>query len=237
MRVSTNTQLIRRRGRLGMIGSLSGIGILAVGMFASFNTQDQPQLIWVPMASLIAGFLLAQFGSYNLRRWGRSPRPDQVLEEAMKGFDDRYHLYAWTLPAPYVLLSPHGIYTFVTRDQTGQITANGGTWKTKFNLSRIFLLFAQEGLGNPTEEARAQVARLQTWLRSKLPETAAEVVPMIVFIDPRATLQVTDPLVPVMDAKSVKKWLRGAGKGQPLKAADFKALEAAFDAATAAVMK
>lgn len=233
MRVSTNTPLIRRRSRLGMIVSLAGIAILAVGMFASFRTQDQPQLVWAPLVSLVAGFLLAQFGSYNLRRWGRSPRPDQVLEESMKGFDDRYHFYAWTLPAPYVLLSPHGIYTFITRDQTGQITANGATWKTRFSISRVLLLFAQEGLGNPTEEARAQAVRLQEWVRSKLPEVAADVQPVIVFIDPRATLQVIDPVVPVMDAKSLKKWLRGAGKGETLKAVDFKALETAFDAATA----
>lgn len=231
MRVSTNTKLIRRRSRLGMIVSLSGIAILAVGMFTSLRTQDQPQLVWVPMVSLIGGFLLAQFGSYNLRRWGRSPRPDQVLEESMKGFDDRYHFYAWTLPAPYVLLTPQGVYTLITRDQTGQITANGATWKTKFSISRVLLLFAQEGLGNPSEEARAQAGRLQQWIRGKLPEVATDVQPVIVFIDPRANLQVTDPVVPVLDAKGLKKWLRGAGKGDTLKAVDFKALESLFDAA------
>lgn len=231
MRVSTNTQMIRRRRRLGMTVSLTGIAILAAGMFTSLRTQDQPQLVWVPLASLVVGFLLAQFGSYNLRRWGRSPRPDQILEDSMKGFDDRYHFYVWTLPAPYVLLSPHGIYVLVTRDQTGQITVNGSTWKAKLTLSRVLLLFAQEGLGNPTEEARGQVARLQEWLQGTLPEVAANVQPVIVFIDPRAALQITDPGVPVMDAKSLKKWLRGAGKGEPLKAADFKALESLFDAA------
>lgn len=233
MRVSTNTKMIRRRSRLGMIASLSGIAILAVGMFVSLGSQDNPQLLWAPLISLVGGFLLAQFGSYYLRRWGRSPRPDQVLEESMKGFDDRYHFYSWTLAAPYVLLSPHGVYTFTTRDQTGQITADGGTWKTKFSLGRVFLLFAQEGLGNPTEEARAQGARLQEWIRSNLPDVKVDVQPVIVFIDARAVLQVTDPLVPVLDAKSLKKWLRGAGKGETLKAVDFKALETSFDEAAA----
>ena len=46
--------------------------------------------LWSPSS---LGFLLAQYGNYNLRRYGRSPRPDQILEESMKGFDDRYHLY------------------------------------------------------------------------------------------------------------------------------------------------
>ena len=61
------------------------------------------------VGALVLGFVLAQFGTYNLRRWGRSPRPDEVLAEGMKGFDDRFHFYAWILPAPFVLLSPQGI--------------------------------------------------------------------------------------------------------------------------------
>jgi len=32
MRVTTNSKLIKRRGRLGMIASLSGIAVLAVGI-------------------------------------------------------------------------------------------------------------------------------------------------------------------------------------------------------------
>ncbi len=234
MRITTNTKMIRRRGRLGMITSLVGIAVLMAGMFASFNRNQQ--LVWVSLLALVIGFILAQFGSYNLRRWGRSPRPDQVLEESMKGFDDRYSFYVWTLPAPYVLLSPQGVYTFITRDQTGKVATNGSTWNTKVSLSRLLMVFAQEGLGNPTQEARQQAARLQQWLHSKLPEVAANVEPVIVFIDPRVTLQVTDPAVPVLDTKSVKKWLRGGGKGSPLKASDFKALETLF-AETAAATK
>ncbi len=235
MRVTANTNLIRRRGRLGMTVSLIGIGVLGVGMVVSLTTQNQPQLVWVPLAALILGFLMAQYGSYNLRRWGRSPRPDQLLEEGLKGFDDRYHFYVWSLPAPYVLLTPNGVYTFVTRDQTGAVSVKGATWQTRFSLRRLLLLFAQEGLGNPTEEARTQASHLQDWIRSRLPEVAVVVQPAIVFIDPRVQLEVTDPVVPVLEPKGLKKWLRGAGKGDLLKPADFKALEALFDqtAATA----
>ena len=225
MRVTSNLKLIKRRSKLGMIVSLSGIGVLAVGMIASFR----PQIAWVSLIALVIGFVLAQIGSYNLRRWGRSPRPDQVLDESLKGFDDRYHLYAWSLPVPYVLLSPQGLYTFVTRDQTGKISVNGKTWKTKFNLNRVFLMFAQEGMGNPTEEAQLHATKLAEWIRSKLPNVSVNVQPAIVFIDGRAELDVVDPLVPVMEPKNIKKWLRGMGKGDSIRAADLKALEALFD--------
>lgn len=232
MRVTANTKLIRRRSRLGMITSLGGIAILAVGMIVSLNRQEQ--LLWVSMAALVLGFLAAQLGSYNLRRYGRQPRPDQILEVALKGFDDRYHLYAWSLPVPYVLLGPQGVYTFVTRDQTGQIAVTGSTWRAKWSLSRVLLFFAQEGLGNPTQEAEAQAARLREWIGQKLPDITLTVKPAIVFIDERAQLQVTEPTVPVLDVKGIKKWLRGAGRGATLNASDLKALGTLFDETAAA---
>ncbi len=235
MRVTTNTKLIRRRSKLGMTASLGGIGILVAGMIVSLNRSQE--LVWASLVALMLGFLLAQFGSYNLRRYGRRPRPDQVLEAAMKGFDDRYHLYAWSLPAPYVLLGPSGLYTFITRDHTGQVAVTGSTWRTRWTLSRVLMFFAQEGLGNPTQEAQAQTARFNEWLKQKLPGVAVTAQPAIVFIDERVQLQATEPTVPVLEAKGIKKWLRGAGRGDTLKTADFKALEALLDEAAAAAAK
>ena len=228
MRVSTNDKLIRRRRRFGTYASLGGLAVLALGMVASLRMQ----YAWISLVALIVGFLLAQYGNYNLRRWGRSPRPDQVLEEALKGFDDRYHLYSWALPAPFVLLSPQGVYGFVTRDQTGQITSTGSQWRSKFSAGRVLLMFAQEGLGNPTSEALENIGRLDSWIKQQSPELAVSLQPVIVFINERAQLNITDPTVPVLDAKGLKKWLRGAGKGTTVKTADYKALEALFDAKT-----
>jgi len=233
MQVSTNEKLIARRRRIGTYASFGGLGVLLAGMIASFNMQ----YLWYSLIALIAGFLLAQFGNYNLRRWGRSPRPDQVIETALKGFDDRYHLYSWSLPAPLVLLSPQGVYSFVTRDQTGEITVNGSQWRSKFNLGRVLLAFAQEGLGNPSSEAQEGAGRLEKWIKEELPDLTAGVQPAIVFINERAKLQVTDPTVPVMDAASLKKWLRGTGKGANLKSADYKALETLFGARAESVSR
>jgi hypothetical protein len=229
MRVTTNQKLIKRRGRLGMITSLTGIGVLAVGMIASFRQQ----IIWVSLVALVLGFVLAQFGSYNLRRWGRSPRPDEVLAEGLKGFDDRYHFYAWTSPAPFVLLGPQGVYTITTRDQTGLVSVSGSTWKSRLSLGRVLAIFAQEGLGNPTVDAQAQAAKLDTWIKGKLPDLNVEVQPGVVFIDARVQLEVDAPTVPVVDAKGIKKWLRGGGKVQNLRTADLRALETLFDAEAA----
>jgi hypothetical protein len=213
---------------MGTYASLGGIAVLAGGMVASF----QPQFVWVSLIALIAGFLLAQFGNYNLRRYGRSPRPDQIVAESLKGFDDRYHLYSWTLPAPHVLLTPHGLYAFVTRDQNGQITNNGSQWKTAFSIGRALLMFSQEGLGNPSRDAQEAATKVTEWVRSKLPESTVTAQPAIIFTDPRAQLALTDPAVPVLDTKGVKKWLR-SGKPEFIKNAEYRQLETLFDEAAA----
>ncbi len=231
MQITTNEKLIRQRSRLGTFASLGGLVVLIAGFAVSLSSRTD--LLWISGIAIVLGFILAQFGNYSLRRWGRSPRPDQVIETALKGFDDRYHYYAWTLPLPYVLLSPQGIHVFIVRDQTGQITVNGSQWKSKFSVSRILMAFASEGLGNPSSEATDHANRLTNWITSKLPDFASAVQPVIIFTDPRAQLEVNQPTVPVLEPKGLKKWLRGPGKGDTLKATDLRALEELFDAEAA----
>ncbi|MDQ1301944.1 MAG: hypothetical protein QG637_1866 [Chloroflexota bacterium] len=235
MQITKHEKFIQRRSRLGTYASLGGLAVLVAGFVASL--QQNQSLLWVSLIAIVIGFILAQFGNYSLRRWGRSPRPDQVIETALKGFDDRYHYYAWALPQPYVLLSPQGIHLFIVRDQTGQISVNGAQWQSKFNITRLLMAFAQEGLGSPTSEAQDAAGRLTAWIKTKLPEFSAPVQPIIVFIDPRAQLQITEPVVPVVEPKNLKKWLRGTGKGDTLKNAELRALEEVFAAAAAARMK
>jgi hypothetical protein len=230
MQVTTNVKLIQRRSRLGTYASLGGLAVLIAGFVASF----QQNLIWVSLIAIVFGFILAQYGNYSLRRWGRSPRPDEIIETSLKGFDDRYHYYAWSLQMPYVLLSPQGVYIFTVRDQAGQVSVNGAQWKSKFTILKLLTAFASEGLGNPTKDALDSADRLTGWIKGKLPEFAGTVQPIIVFIDPRVQLQITEPTVPVMAPKDLKKWLRGAGKGEMLKGADLKTLEQAFNDAAAA---
>jgi hypothetical protein len=232
MRVTTNTKLISTRRRFGSYANFVGLGILLVGMLAAFR-PTQSIAVWISLAALIAGFGLTRYGMYTLRRFGRSPRPDEIIEAALKGMDDRYQYYSWALPVPYVLLSPQGIYTFITRDQSGQISVTGAQWHTKFNLGRLFL--GQESLGNPTRDALEAADKLQKWISESAPGLAVAVQPAIVFIDERTQLTVSDPTVPVLRPDSLKKWLRGSGKVTALKAADYRRIEALFNAKAAGV--
>ena len=202
-------------------------------LIGGFAASFRPDLIWASFIAIVLGFILSQYANYSVRRWGRSPRPDQVIEASLKGFDDRYHYYAWSLPQPYVLLSPQGIHVFTVRDQSGKITADGSNWKAKLNWRRIVFAFAVEGLGNPSQEAADHASRLTDWIKTRLPDFAGAAQPIILFTDPRVELEISQPPVPVLEPKNLKKWLRGTGKGDSLKAADLRALEELFNAEAA----
>ena len=167
-----------------------------------------------------------------MRRWGRPPRPDQIIEKELKGLDDKYHFYAWSLPVPYVLLSPQGVYAFATRDQGGKVSVEGSRWSSKFNAARIFFAFAQEGLGNPGAEAAEMAGRLEKWIKTKAPEMEAPVQPAVLFLADNVQLTINEPAVPVMQVEGLKKWLRGTGKGASLKNAEYRVLEQLFDGTT-----
>ncbi len=211
MRIYVNEKKVRFRSRVANIASLVGLAVLIVGMVITLRVRpDNPQYpIWigVALASLFIGFIAAQIGNYNLRRFAKRPRMDEILDRSLKGFDDKYEMYHWILPAEHVLLGPAGLYVFVLRDTKAEVRATGARWKQPFSIARTLGLFGQEGLGDPVGEALAEAERLQKWLRKTLPDVEVEVEPLVFFTNP-VTIVRQDPVVPPILPKDLKKYLR-----------------------------
>ncbi|HIQ05471.1 MAG TPA: hypothetical protein EYH31_07205 [Anaerolineae bacterium] len=236
MRFQSNEKLIRRRAKIGQYASLIGLGVLLAGMVLSFqarpNNPNSSRWIAISFLALAVGFIAANIGTYNLRRFGRSPRPDQAVAATLKGFDDRYRFYSWLLPANYVLLGPPGLFVFLARDQDGLIRCDGGRWRQPFSLGRLLTLFAQEGVGNPSKELREEIERLRGFIAANLPEAAD--VPIhgsVVFFNPKVRLELNNPDVPVLTTKQVKGFIRSRAKEQRLSAEQLRQLEQLFESA------
>ncbi|MFB0534204.1 MAG: nuclease-related domain-containing protein [Anaerolineae bacterium] len=205
MKVITNEKLVKRQAAIGKWASLLGMGSLLAGLVVSWRWPTQ---IAISFACLIAGFMLASLGTYNMNRWVKEPRADQTLDKALKGFDNRHFLYHYTLPATHVLLAPSGLFVFTVKDHHGEIRCEGEKWRHKFNWRRLLLFFGQEGLGNPTREVRGEIERLRRFLDSRLPEGDVPIEGLIVLTNPRARLELIDPAVPVVSSKKLKTFLR-----------------------------
>ena len=205
MKVIVNEKLVKRQATIGKWASLLGIGALLGGLVVSYRWPNQ---LTISFGCLIVGFVLASVGTYNMNRWVKEPRADQALTKALKGFDNKHFLYHYTLPAGHVLLAPSGLFVFTVKDHHGEIRCEGEKWHQKFNWGRLLLFFGQEGLGNPTREVRGEIKRLRHFLDSRLPEADVPIEGLIVFTNPRARLELTDPIVPVVNNKKLKPFLR-----------------------------
>jgi len=214
MYIHLNEKLIAQRAKIGRYASGIGLVVLLIGMIVTFRG---PQYVWVSFGCLMIGLIASQVGTYHMRRWGRSPRPDEMLARSLKGLDKRYHFYAWLLPADYVLLSPGGVFVFVAKDQTGEVEYRNGRWRQPFTWGRVLTFFAQEGVGNPEREAEAQVTRMERFIAERLSEEEAAAIPVqgvVTFLAANAQLRLVDePAVPVLHVKQLKDYIRTRSKG------------------------
>lgn len=254
MKIYRNLAEIKRKERLGRRITLGGLAILFVGLLSSFTPNWFPpdevpanaligfvQSYWayISFGSLALGFLASNLGSYYInrfapRRWpdsNRIARPDELVEQNLKGFDDKYSLFLWSLPdAPYVLTGPTGIQVFVVRGDKGQVNVSGDRWREPFSIGRMFTAFTREGLGNPGREVEETKQKIRELLQEgeangKLSAQAGE-VPIegaVVFVNPAVNLNLENPSVPVTPVGQLKKLVRSK-KGQQLSGNDLRGL-------------
>ena len=242
MKLYRNVTEIRKKETLGRRLSLVGLGVLFVGLLASFvPTWYPPEVVvenqvaaffqqnwsWISFAALPMGFIFASFGSYFInrfaaRRWPGNKsvaRPDEVLERSMKGFDDKYAYFVWSLPAHHVLVGPSGLFVFALRSDRGKAVVQGDRWREPFSLGRLFTVFAREGVGNPALELEEQVRKLRALLAKASSENGdgdalqqVPIEPVALFLNPEMELKVDAPSIPVMRADQLKEYVRRRGK-------------------------
>jgi hypothetical protein len=207
MKIISNTKLIQRNKKIGQILTLTSLVVLGIGLYISFN----PETLNLSLIALIIGFLLSQIGIYFGNRWGRSPRPDEHLDGALKGLDDRYTLYHYTSPVTHLLVGPAGVWALLPIHQRGKITYEKGRFRQKGGgLGLLYLkVFAQESLGRPDIEAKAELDEVQKFLDKTLGELPKPPVQVaLVFTNPQADVQAPDAPYPALDLEKLKEYIR-----------------------------
>ncbi len=216
MNIIRNEKLINRNAKIGRWVSFISLIILAGGMYVSFR---RPENVGLSLSALLLGFVLSQMGIYYTNRWGRSPRPDQELDAALKGYGKRYTLYHYTTPVAHLLVGPAGIWVLIPKAQRGRITYEKNRWRRRGGglLSTYLTLFAQEGLGRPTFEIASETNSLAKFLRKKLPDQ--ELPPIqaaLVFTHPQVEIDADNAPAPTLPAKKLKEFLRKVAKEKPI---------------------
>jgi hypothetical protein len=231
MRLISNEPLIKRNAAIGRYTSLAGLIVLVSGLAFSIlvppggtsnlpipalnDFVSRPEAQFVPLVTLLIGFLLSNLGIYYSNRWVRPPRPDEALDAALKGLDDRHVLYHYRLPASHVLVAPSGVYVLLPKRQGGAIQYADGKWRHSGH-NRFLALFGQEGLGNPLAELAGEVSALEKFLEKNVPDATVPLKGIVVFTNTAATVDAEAAPMPVLPTKKLKDYIRRQPKGPTL---------------------
>ena len=228
MEIATNDRLINRNARIGQITSIVGLLVLAGGMFISFT---RPEMFSISLVALLIGFGLSQIGIYFGNRWGRRPRPDEVLNAALKGLDGRYSLYHYTTPTSHLLVGPAGVWVLMPRHQAGKITydENKKRWRQKGG--NLYLkIFAQENLGRPDLEIGSEMHAISSYLEEHLgEEKVPDVQAALIMTNEKCEFDADNAPAPTMEVRKLKDFIRKTAKAKPISLDLVREIQESFD--------
>jgi hypothetical protein len=220
MNIETNEKLIRRNARIAQISMVTGLLVLVGGMVLSFRTPEQ---FGLSLVALLLGFALSQVGIYFGNRWGRRPRPDEILNQALKGLDGRYTLYHYLTPASHLLVGPAGIWALFPRNQRGTITFEKGRWRQRGGglMMGYLRIFAQEGLGRPDLEIEHEKETLEKYLNNLMEDEQEppEINAALIFTHNNVVIDIDEDAelpAPTLPIGKLKEHLRKFAKGKPI---------------------
>ena len=189
MKIHRDEKLIQRNARIAQVSLLGGLFVLAAGMFISFQYPGQ---FYYSLIALVVGFILSQIGIYFSNRWSKKPRPDEILDQALKGLDDKFSLYHYLSPVSHLLIGPCGVWSLRPYHQKGTISFSNGRWHQKGG-SLYMKIFAQESLGRPDLEVQSDIENLINYLGDDaLGDIRPIVKAALVFTNPDVEINISE---------------------------------------------
>jgi hypothetical protein len=231
MKIIKNEKKIKRNATIGNWTSISALLVLGVGMYVSLKRTD---LFVYALGALLVGFTLTQIGMYMGNRYGRSPRPDEKLDAALKGLPGDYTIYHYMTPASHLLIGPSGVWLLMPYHQRGQVTYKKKRWQIGGGgfLQSYMRIFGQESLGRPDVEIDSELNLLKRHFAKHMDESQIpEIKPLIIFTNDETEINVTDTPVPAMKLKQMKDFIRQKGKGNALSSIRLEEIKSTFAAA------
>lgn len=215
--IVTNTPLVERNARYGrwittgsLLVILAPLAITLPSLFSGKNDLPTDQLL-IMYGALIIGLVLSNVGGYFLNRWGL--KYFEAVGNALKGTDKKYRLYNYSLPVNNVLLTPYDVTVFLLKNLDGQIRASQSGWRMNIGILRFLRWFSSEQLGDPTKDLETQKGKLRQFIAERLGDKVQPPIEgLIIFTNPRATVEMTNVDLPVVLLNSSEDALKNALK-------------------------
>jgi hypothetical protein len=222
MRQHVDLKMIKRWSTISKVMIFLGIGLL-IGAFVM--TFREPELSNQFLILSIVGVICSQAGLAISNRWGASPRTDEIIDEALKGLDNRYEIYHYRLGTSHALLTPVGAFAIVPRYEDGEITYDGEKWFSHSTKRRFLRRSGKRSIGDLQKNAEAEVQSMQRVIERVLPEMPeVSVQPILVFVHPDTYVKVDGTPLPAVHVKKLKSFIRRLPKAKSLTTEEMEIL-------------
>ena len=210
MRIVTNKKLARRNRKITNYLFFGTFGALILGFIvinASLFTNETPETLTLIAQSAILpiAFILTIISVRMTNLWARVPRPENAIEDGLKGLSNKSILYNYYhFPARHVLICPQGIFAIVTRWHDQGFTFRNGKFSSQRNIvSKLFSAIRFDGIGKPLRDAEYARDHIQRAIDEVADDVT--VLALVVFTDPSANVEFEDtPELAVLFADTKK---------------------------------
>ena len=229
MKIVIDEKMVARNKKLSSIFRWASFIIMLAGLFIVFQPEvvNNPTLTTVVFAIIIVGFLLSSISNFLGSRFGRSPRPDELIDKSLKGLDDRFSIYHYELPIPHLLVGPGGVWSIIPSYVDGEIEFNqkkkiwvrkGGSVLNKF--------LARETLGRPDKEFATHQKDLDQFIKQNNLNFNLSLNKVVVLMHKNAAVgEQVDSEIQVLPADKLKYKLRKQSKENQLPIEDLNKLK------------
>ena len=218
MRQYIDSAKVKRNARLARVLSFGGLAVMGLGLLISFRPQYRIDLV---LGLFLVGILASQVGLPMRNRWDRRPRIDEILDGALKGLDQRFAIFHYSLGARHVLICPGGVFAVIPRVEDGVIKYSDGSWIRTTTKSGLFRRAGTRRIRGIEREVAAEVDRASSQLN--LPFA---VRPLIVFLHAGAEMEVRESPEVATHLKKLKSAVRKLPKAQTLSKRQIEQLAA-----------
>ncbi len=230
IQVYTNERLIENRTRIGRWTTLLSLFVI-IGSVVAITALNN-----IPLAygAMIVGLILSSVGGYFFNRWGVNAY--KRIEDSLKGFDKRYRLYNYLLPASNVMLTPYGVTVFLIKNQEGKITGTEKGWRQNAGFLGALrsMTFSTIPLDDPPKELAAQVSAIRKFIEAEVGSSVeVPVEGFILFTNERADVTLSNVKAPVIimnkQPDGLKNALRRDKRTPTLSPQVYNQVQALFD--------
>lgn len=217
MKISINQNLIHRNKLISQIMLYLAIGLIVVGLILSFTNLNKAS-VFLSYLVLLPAYIFMQINIYMANKWGKNPRVDEIITNALKGLDNRYSLFHYTTDIPHLLIGPAGIWVIKPYHQYGTITYDaqkkkytqkgGGNFLSKF--------LAMDSIPDIGRETQAQISGVEIFFKKAGIKNYPKPLVVNVFYRKDALLQTQNAPHLIIKIDKLKDIIRHAAKTNPL---------------------